>query len=57
MKDTFTRKEVLWLIKRQIKKCATAVGRMDYRADDLDILRKLYRMKPVSLSEIKNMKK
>jgi len=56
MKNTFTRKEVLWLLKRQIKKCATAVGRMPHNADDCAVLKKLYKMKPISLTEIKNIK-
>lgn len=65
MKGTFTKEEVQWLLKRQIQKCVNSVARMpvttpnDFMCvdNDMAIMKKLRTMKPISLSEIKNMER
>ncbi len=40
-KKTFTRKEVRNLLKLQLKRVRSSVGRLDYRADDEMILKRI----------------
>lgn len=62
---TFTKEEVQWLLKRQIQKCVNVVARMPMPTphelvavdNDMAIIKKLRNMKPISVSEIKNLKK
>lgn len=43
----YSRKDVLALLKRQIRCSANAVGRMSSRAGDLEIMQKLNDIKPI----------
>ena len=53
MEDTYTRKEVIQLIKRQREAIATSFGRMDAKADDMAIMKRIRKCQLVKVSKKK----